>query len=263
MSLLNKMDSNVHVLLYSKFSQACRKFIDTMENIPLFKDNVTLLCVDNKDVRNRILSNSKLNIKEVPCIIRIYDSGYTEIFEGNRSFEVLLSYRQETPMAQQMTMPMTPQQMPMSAMPQQMAQMPMSPQQMSQMSQMPMSAMPQQPQQMTAMPQMAMSAMPQQMAMSSMPQMAMSAMPQQPQQMAMPPQKNKGVSFSTPLDELSDDDSSMNTYLHIPKNDKDLSDNDSRSISRAIKNDSQKESAMAKALLMQKERESSDTPIRA
>jgi hypothetical protein len=75
--------------MYSKFSQGCSAFLEILSKVPTFKH--TLLCIDNEDVRKRVLSpQSKLNVTEVPCIFRIYErNGYVETFEGERAFTIL------------------------------------------------------------------------------------------------------------------------------------------------------------------------------
>ena len=60
---------HTNILLYSKFSQASRKFIETLESSETLEKHFTLLCIDNKKIRERIEKSSKLNIKEVPCIL--------------------------------------------------------------------------------------------------------------------------------------------------------------------------------------------------
>jgi len=96
------MDNHTNILLYSKFSPASRKFVEILDKTP----NFNLLCIDNKKTRERILKSDKLNIKEVPCILRIYqDNGYVESFEGERAFQLLKTYidqykLQQTPIQQ-------------------------------------------------------------------------------------------------------------------------------------------------------------------
>lgn len=96
------MNNHTNVLIYSKFSQACRKFFDIMEASLSFKEKSNMLCIDNKDARDRILQSDKLKITEVPSILRIYqDNGYVEIFEGEKAFKLLQEYiaqeKQNTP----------------------------------------------------------------------------------------------------------------------------------------------------------------------
>jgi hypothetical protein len=84
------MEDHINVVLYSKFSQACTKFIEMMEKVPKFKQHTTMVCIDNADIRKRILTGKKLSIKQVPSLIRLYQkNGYAEAFEGERAFSVL------------------------------------------------------------------------------------------------------------------------------------------------------------------------------
>ena len=84
----NLDDSHVTVVMYSKFSSSCTNFLEILAKVPTFKH--TLLCIDNEDVRKRVLSQSKLNVTEVPCIFRIYErTGYVETFEGERAYTIL------------------------------------------------------------------------------------------------------------------------------------------------------------------------------
>jgi hypothetical protein len=84
----NLDDSHVTVVMYSKFSSSCTNFLEILAKVPTFKH--TLLCIDNEDARKRVLTQSKLNVTEVPCIFRIYErTGYVETFEGERAFTIL------------------------------------------------------------------------------------------------------------------------------------------------------------------------------
>lgn len=87
--------NNINILIYSKFSQACRKFIEILENSHTFLDKNNLLCIDNKKVRERVLYNEKMNIREVPSIIRVNQlTGFSEIFEGEKAFLLLQNHIQ-------------------------------------------------------------------------------------------------------------------------------------------------------------------------
>ena len=86
--MLNLDDAHVTVIMYSKFSPACTSFLEILSKVPTFKH--TLLCVDNEEIRKRVLSDSKLTISEIPCLFRIYErTGYVESFEGERAFTIL------------------------------------------------------------------------------------------------------------------------------------------------------------------------------
>lgn len=83
-------NAHINVLLYSKFSRACNKFLEILEKVPLVEENTTLVCIDNSEVRKRIMNSKKLSIKEVPAFLRVYESnGYVESFEGDKAFAVL------------------------------------------------------------------------------------------------------------------------------------------------------------------------------
>lgn len=85
------MQNYINILLYSKFSTASRKLIEIIEDANIKEFN--LLCIDNKKVREKIENSQKLNIKEVPCIIRLnQNNGVAESFEGDKAFKLLQSY---------------------------------------------------------------------------------------------------------------------------------------------------------------------------
>ena len=80
----------LYAVLYSKFSQASQRFLALLDNVPKLRAHATLLCIDNRQVRQRITSNPKLAVQEVPCVIRIFaDTGYTELFEGEQAFALV------------------------------------------------------------------------------------------------------------------------------------------------------------------------------
>ena len=92
---------HANVLFYSKFSNACKTFINLLNKVPELKQNINMICIDNKDVRERIMKNNKLEVKQVPCILRIYQkNGYVELFEGEKSFQFLNSYLSQSQPAQ-------------------------------------------------------------------------------------------------------------------------------------------------------------------
>jgi hypothetical protein len=74
------------VVLFSKYSNACKKFMDTINNAKL-NLNFNYLCIDNKDIRNRVISSSEIDIKNVPCLLIINEqSGSIDKYEGQDSF---------------------------------------------------------------------------------------------------------------------------------------------------------------------------------
>jgi hypothetical protein len=93
---------HANVLFYSKFSNACKTFINLLNKVPELKQNINMICIDNKDVRDRIMKNNKLEVKQVPCILRIYQTnGYVELFEGEKSFQFLNAYLSQSQQVQQ------------------------------------------------------------------------------------------------------------------------------------------------------------------
>lgn len=83
------MESKLSVLLYSKYSETSTKLIDKMESSGVnFQSIVSLqlLCIDNKEVRNRILQNKQINVDSVPCILVIFPDGGIEKYDGLNAF---------------------------------------------------------------------------------------------------------------------------------------------------------------------------------
>lgn len=79
------MDAPQNVLfLYSKYSPNCNYIYDTIKKMSI--DFITPLCIDNKTIRERV-KRSMYNIKFVPCIMLIYQSGNIEKFEGEQALK--------------------------------------------------------------------------------------------------------------------------------------------------------------------------------
>ena len=85
-SIKNIMNNQFYVVIYSKYSQHCKKFMNTLNKLNIGL-NINYLSVDNPTSRNRILSNKKLNIKNVPCILAVFsETRNVDVYEGNDSF---------------------------------------------------------------------------------------------------------------------------------------------------------------------------------
>ena len=199
----NLDDSHVTVVMYSKFSQGCSAFLEILSKVPTFKH--TLLCIDNEDVRKRVLSpQSKLNVTEVPCIFRIYErNGYVETFEGERAFTILNTHYNhylEKLEKEQLLRSSPPVSLPppqQTQLPHQ-TQLPQIPQQPYQQPQLPQQTqLPQQPYQQTQLPQQ--------------PYQQTQSLPQQQTQLQSPPQSYEfdiasqpppTTMSSTPIDQL-------------------------------------------------------------
>jgi hypothetical protein len=80
------MNQNYYVILFSKYSTACKKFMDTV-NTGNLNLNFNYLCVDNKEIRERIVSSTEIDIKQVPCLLVINEqTGSIDKYEGQDSF---------------------------------------------------------------------------------------------------------------------------------------------------------------------------------
>lgn len=84
------MDSQFSVLLFSKYSDNCKKLFEYIkaskidENI--LAQKLKLLCIDNENLREIISSDDKLEIKVVPTILSVYANGSVEKFEADHVF---------------------------------------------------------------------------------------------------------------------------------------------------------------------------------
>lgn len=83
---MNQNNTEYFVVLFSKYSNACKKFMDTINNGKL-NMNFNYLCIDNKDIRNKIVTSSEIDIKNVPCLLVINEQSESiDKYEGQDSF---------------------------------------------------------------------------------------------------------------------------------------------------------------------------------
>lgn len=94
------------VLLYSKYSESCRQLLQTMER---FGANIAMVCLDNKEVRQRVMNDKRLNITVVPTLLSLYDTGVVEKYEGSKVMELLLNSFEKINQQKQVTIPEPPQ----------------------------------------------------------------------------------------------------------------------------------------------------------
>ena len=82
--------SNI-VLLYSKYSPNSKKMLDMLQNskIDLRVLSIQLVCIDNENIRKRIISCSSVEIKTVPSVLVLYPDGGVEKFDGSHSFQFI------------------------------------------------------------------------------------------------------------------------------------------------------------------------------
>lgn len=86
------LEPHIIVVLYSKFSSACKNFVSIMGTMDIMK-SVQFVCVDNRELRKTIIEEGNLKVSCLPCLLKIFDSGDIQLFEGQTAFDVLESYK--------------------------------------------------------------------------------------------------------------------------------------------------------------------------
>jgi len=83
------MTFNLCVLLYSKYSSTSKKLMEYIKVSEIdFTSAIGLqtLCVDNEEIRKKIISNTSIGVTCVPCLLLIYKDGGIEKYEGTNLF---------------------------------------------------------------------------------------------------------------------------------------------------------------------------------
>ena len=78
------------VLIYSKYSTVSKQLMDYMNSTQVdfsLAVNLQHLCIDNKEIRKRVLNNKKIHITLVPCILVILPNGGVEKYDGIHAFK--------------------------------------------------------------------------------------------------------------------------------------------------------------------------------
>ena len=88
------MDPEYSVLIYSKYSSNCKRFIDTMNKAGV-DSYLYLLCIDNEEVRKRVQNDKKITITIVPCVLSVFSTGGVEKYDGEYAFKWLESIIEE------------------------------------------------------------------------------------------------------------------------------------------------------------------------
>jgi hypothetical protein len=82
--------STVAILLYSKYSQRCKEFLDEADD----ELGLRVLCIDNNEIREMITKDKNgYHIKNVPCVFVLYSNGRLEKYEGSDAFVWLRKVR--------------------------------------------------------------------------------------------------------------------------------------------------------------------------
>jgi hypothetical protein len=86
------LEPHIIVVLYSKFSSACKNFVSILGTMDIMK-SIQFVCVDNRELRKTIVEEGNLKVSYLPCLLKIFDSGDIQLFEGQTAFDVLESYK--------------------------------------------------------------------------------------------------------------------------------------------------------------------------
>lgn len=89
------MNPDYMVVLYSKYSSQCQRVLNVYNDT---MDFVKLVCVDNADVRQQVMTSKTLQLKSVPCIVLVFPNGTIEKYEGEGMADTILEQiAQNTP----------------------------------------------------------------------------------------------------------------------------------------------------------------------
>ena len=84
------MDPSISVLLYSKYSSLSKQLMDEIQASGVdFTGMFSLqsLCIDNNEIRQRIINDTQIKVVSVPCLLLIYPDGGIEKFDGQSVFQ--------------------------------------------------------------------------------------------------------------------------------------------------------------------------------
>lgn len=78
------------IIIYSRFSPSCRRFIDVLGS----PDGFTFVCIDHPKIRSRVLKDEKLNVKTVPTVLTPLPEGGVEKYDGVNAFRWLQNVKE-------------------------------------------------------------------------------------------------------------------------------------------------------------------------
>lgn len=84
------MEPQLSVLLYSKYSSLSKTLMDMIQSSGVdFVNKFALqsLCIDNEEIRKRIIQNTQIHVTTVPCLLIIFPDGGIEKYDGTHIFE--------------------------------------------------------------------------------------------------------------------------------------------------------------------------------
>lgn len=154
------MDPKQLIVLYSKYSDYCKKIVQLSENS--YSHFIKFICVDNATVRTLLKHSKNIAITQVPCAILLYPDNRVEKFDGPGVADWIIE-QISTHQTSSLNLPtVQPAQEPVQ-------EQPMIPQQPVQPMQQPMIPQQQQPMVQPMMPQQQPMLQPQQPMMSQQP----------------------------------------------------------------------------------------------
>lgn len=93
---------SVVVVFYSRYSQSSLSFLSEIEKIM----DVRKLCIDNEDVRTKVLEeNENYNIQCVPSVLIFHSNGFLEKQTGNECFSWLEKVKPQEPQKMEEVIP--------------------------------------------------------------------------------------------------------------------------------------------------------------
>jgi len=85
------MEHNLCLLLYSNYSSFSDKILRMTKfnyKTDCFKKmGLKYVCIDNKQIRNKIMSSNVINISYIPCILILYHDGVVEKYDDDKVFK--------------------------------------------------------------------------------------------------------------------------------------------------------------------------------
>lgn len=84
------MELNTCAIFYSKYSSFSKNLLDLINSSSIKLSEIypiKYVCLDNEDIRDRVIKDNVLNLKYVPTIILIYNNSNIEKYEGITSIE--------------------------------------------------------------------------------------------------------------------------------------------------------------------------------
>jgi|UniRef100_A0A6C0J432 hypothetical protein len=78
------------IILYSKYSNSCTQLIQMLNSYPVDLEsnlNLSLVCIDNENIRKQILRSKNIKINTVPCLLFISTNGEVNLYENDTVFQ--------------------------------------------------------------------------------------------------------------------------------------------------------------------------------